>query len=321
MEEALNKLIAVGALEISKTTHISVAKIESILTKDFGKLDWVGAIGFIHILEREYKVDLSEWIEEFKTFHESNGDGERSESDVVKTSFVSKKEEVAKDKKGGGGKFWLILLLLILLGAAGYYFLDWKKMLADVQGFAQTQGVVEPGSETVEIQEVETLVPEQTESAKEAEMQTDANVSETLSVVESDELIESVPVAENNATQPEGFYPVEVDLGKDGNASSEQPVQNNALSFSINPTGKLWLGIVDIENSQKSNIIISSPKDFNITEPLLILTGHGNFSITEDNKTNDYSGVNPVRLKVSPQEGVKVITLDEFKALNGGKSW
>lgn len=321
MEEALNKLSAIGAVEISKETHISVAKVESILAKDFGKLDKAGAIGFIQILEREYKVDFSEWIEEFRAYHENNG-GERSESEIVKTSFVSKKEEVEKNKKSGGGKSWFIILILLLIAAAAYYFLDWKKITESVESFAASQGLSEPQTENVEIQEVETLIPEQEAMVDEVEVSQDANMSETLVVVEDETLVESSPAAEVDTSEEGGFMPVEIALAGDENASSTSTaLEQSSLSFSIDPKGKLWLGIIDIQNAQKSNIIISSQKDFNITEPLLILTGHGNFSLIEGEEAESHSGVNPVRLKVDPKEGVKVITLEEFKALNGGKSW
>lgn len=62
LDSELNKLKAIGLKEISKSTKLASSKIEDVLEKRFDKLDKVRAKGFIAILEREYDVDLRDWI-------------------------------------------------------------------------------------------------------------------------------------------------------------------------------------------------------------------------------------------------------------------
>ncbi len=62
LDEELGRLKAIGLKELSKTTKLASSKIEDVLEKRFDKIDSVRAKGFIAILEREYNVDLRDWI-------------------------------------------------------------------------------------------------------------------------------------------------------------------------------------------------------------------------------------------------------------------
>lgn len=62
LDEELNKLKAIGIKELSKSTKLSSNKIEDVLEKRYDQIDKVRAKGFIAILEREYGVDLRDWI-------------------------------------------------------------------------------------------------------------------------------------------------------------------------------------------------------------------------------------------------------------------
>ena len=62
LDDELSKLKAIGIKEISKATKLSSTKIEDVLEKRYDQIDKVRAKGFIAILEREYGVDLRDWI-------------------------------------------------------------------------------------------------------------------------------------------------------------------------------------------------------------------------------------------------------------------
>lgn len=69
LDEILEELKQIGVKDISKNTRLTINRIEDILNKRFEKIDRVRAQGFIHILEREYNVDLNEWIKLYGKFH------------------------------------------------------------------------------------------------------------------------------------------------------------------------------------------------------------------------------------------------------------
>ena len=59
MSESLDKLQDIGAQKIYETTHIPVEYVQAILYESFEGLNKIQFIGFISILEREYRLDLS----------------------------------------------------------------------------------------------------------------------------------------------------------------------------------------------------------------------------------------------------------------------
>lgn len=90
LDETLQKLKNIGIKEISKQTKLADAKIEDVLEKRFNKIGKVQAKGFINILEREYKVDLQEWL---KAYNNKTDD-----KDVTSVSQVITKQESEKEQ-------------------------------------------------------------------------------------------------------------------------------------------------------------------------------------------------------------------------------
>ncbi len=65
LDKNLQILREIGVQEIYKATKIASKNINYILEKRYESLSRVHAKGFIQILEREYKLDLSAWMKEF----------------------------------------------------------------------------------------------------------------------------------------------------------------------------------------------------------------------------------------------------------------
>ena len=87
LEKELKKLEKIGVREISKATHIQEEHIESILNQNYENLLDCNANGFVKILERDYGVDLSEWLEEFNKI--------KSETKKLKIPLVCAKRSVS----------------------------------------------------------------------------------------------------------------------------------------------------------------------------------------------------------------------------------
>ncbi|EKE85499.1 putative sialidase A [Helicobacter pylori R036d] len=84
LDKNLQILKEVGVAEICKATKIASKNIHSILEKRYESLSKVHARGFIQILEREYKIDLSAWMKEFDkacTFKEGVSEEQNQETD------------------------------------------------------------------------------------------------------------------------------------------------------------------------------------------------------------------------------------------------
>ena len=107
LDEELGKLKAIGLKELSKTTKLASSKIEDVLEKRFDKIDNVRAKGFIAILEREYGVDLRDWILSKEQLQKPDinsvaeviskqDEEERSQKLIENIAIVKEKEEEKK---------------------------------------------------------------------------------------------------------------------------------------------------------------------------------------------------------------------------------
>jgi len=99
-----------SAKTISKKTNISEENVEALLQKDFDKLKKLKALGFISIIEREYKADLSQMKEEVLSHY-----GEYSYEDGVAMPIPKGGRKKGKSK-------WFLFFVLVLLGYATWYF-------------------------------------------------------------------------------------------------------------------------------------------------------------------------------------------------------
>jgi len=116
-----------SAKAISKKTNISESNIEALLAGDFDKLKKVKTLGFISILEREYKADLSALKKEALSYYDQYNADES----------VTLGLPITEEKKGKSK--WLLLLVLALLAYASWYFFTQfdKKQLSQLLPFSE----------------------------------------------------------------------------------------------------------------------------------------------------------------------------------------
>jgi len=111
MSNGIDKLKEIGAQKIYEQTHVSKEHIQAILHNSFEDLNKVQIIGFISILEREYKVDLSETKEHANDYFEQLPVDE----DHNKEIFVA-----VREKKSNNTTLYILIIVLIL--AIALYF-------------------------------------------------------------------------------------------------------------------------------------------------------------------------------------------------------
>ncbi len=113
MSESLNILKELGAQKIHKETHITKEYIQAIIHETFDGMNSVQFIGFISILEREYKIDLSD----LKAKGEEYFNEENAKSTEVKKVFV------VPTKKKSYVALYISLVILIFLSFVYYIFI------------------------------------------------------------------------------------------------------------------------------------------------------------------------------------------------------
>lgn len=113
-QNALEKLKSIGAEKIREATRLDLGKIEDILEKRFEKIAPARAKGFIQMLEKEFSLDLSSWLEEYNQFH-SQG----------KESKLEKKAQGTQE--GNNTLFWIACVGLLVVGGGILYWINSRK--------------------------------------------------------------------------------------------------------------------------------------------------------------------------------------------------
>jgi len=107
--------------KISQKTNISKENIETLMDEDFASLSKAKALGFISILERDYKADLMTLREKALAYYEKHGNDE--ERMVFTVPISEEKTESAR----GNSKFTLLLVLGLLAYGSWYLISKYDK--------------------------------------------------------------------------------------------------------------------------------------------------------------------------------------------------
>ncbi|MEA1953115.1 MAG: hypothetical protein U9O24_01820 [Campylobacterota bacterium] len=117
--------------EISKKTNIAVSNVEILMENEFSRLKKVKTLGFISILEREFKVDLTEFKEEALEFYLNHPDEENS----IAVHGSSIEEE-------GNSKLFLFFIIFLLGYASWYFFTQFdQKKLSGLLPFKEDKSI------------------------------------------------------------------------------------------------------------------------------------------------------------------------------------
>ena len=287
--------------EIARVTHIEPENVQAILDKDFQKLSNFNVQGYIKILEREFELDLSSWLSEFKAAKANFEPSKRAHVEKVYARTSGAKRE------GGGMLAWLIAIFL-MIGAIFYFGLHNKfsEFLSTVLNDKNntTYSDISVVSDTQKQLENVGIKPYSEPLAV-----SDYNASEPNALDRSIQIIK----AEANASEANA-----TDINAtDANASAKL---NFTGEIMIKPHGKIWLGIINLTTGKKREFVTSESYAISASDEQLIATGHGMFDLENANGTMSFGEKNTLKLHVKDGE-VARISNEEFVRLNKGKKW
>ncbi|WP_305862775.1 hypothetical protein [Helicobacter cholecystus] len=283
MDNALEKLRQIGIEKIQEDTNLDLTKIDCILNKRFEKLDSVRARGFINILQRQYGLDLSSWLQEYKEFHQMLLQEKKDEDCVV---VHSKKNSYL---------VWGALGVLGIVGAI-LLFSFIPKASADLETTKKTMQEPQITQELIieEIPQVQPLEEKQTQ--EEGQVKEEEQKQEKKPQIEQKNISEyGVEIFPNIAFNEENILYIE----------SAKP---------------LWVGMINLENRKR---IAKTKQEFDIPldKQLLISIARGGFVLSLDEESREFKGYLPVYLIYTKEGGLREISQDEFVYLNGGVQW
>ncbi|GAA7270844.1 hypothetical protein ID0498_07450 [Helicobacter pylori] len=281
LDKNLQILKEVGVAEICKATRIASKNIHSILEKRYESLSRVHARGFIQILEREYKIDLSAWVKEFDkvcVFKEGVGEEKNQETSHEETAKKPLKVELdysinqantSLSKKSSKWKPFVIVLGVIVIILV-------------------------------------VVIIQNSSSLKEERGQESAIKSGTKNTFN-----EANPTEEN---KPETTPKLE-EKHKEQDKPEKKAIKENPNTIYIIPKKDVWVEVVDLD--EKKN---SFQKVFKKNYPLetknhrlLLRFGHGHLSLKNNHQEQDYNDSKTRRFLYEPNKGLTLINEAQYK--------
>ncbi|MDU9791057.1 sialidase [Helicobacter pylori] len=284
LDKNLQILKEVGVAEICKATKIVSKNIHSILEKRYESLSRVHARGFIQILEREYKIDLSAWMKEFDkvcVFKEGVGEEKNQETSPEETAKKPLKVELdysinqantSLSKKSSKWKPFVIVLGVIVI------------ILAVV--------IIQNSSSLKEEREQESAIK---------------------SGAKKNSFNEANPTEEN---KPEPTPKLE-EKPKEHDKQGKEAIKENPNIIYIIPKKDLWVEVIDLDEKKNSFQKVFK-KNYSLetkNHRLLLRFGHGHLSLKNNHQEQEYNDSKTRRFLYEPNKGLTLINEAQYKEL------
>ncbi|GAA9732380.1 hypothetical protein VN0054_00270 [Helicobacter pylori] len=284
LDKNLQILKEVGAAEICKATKIASKNIHSILEKRYESLSRVHARGFIQILEREYKIDLSAWMKEFDkvcVFKEGVGEEKNQETNPEETAKKPLKVELdysinqantSLSKKSSKWKPFVLVLGVVVI------------ILVVV--------IIQNSSSLKEEREQESAI----KSGTKKNSFNEANPTE-------ENKLEPTPKLEEKP--------------KEQDKQGKEAIKENPNTIYIIPKRDVWVEVIDLDEKKNSFQKVFK-KNYSLetkNHRLLLRFGHGHLSLKNNHQEQDYNDSKTRRFLYEPNKGLTLINEAQYKEL------
>jgi len=301
--DGFKRLEELGSKTIASDTHIPIANVEKILNREYDKLQKPQFFGFLSILEREYKIDLSSLKQEY-LFSRAEEEISEESFDIGETGskLLEQRKEIFKNKKVLYGVVGSVVVLFLIILLSSLDFSSEKEAKIEINNTAIDKAKKNLNLEPVHVSNVE-----------EAMKNNDVESAEFGQKME-DESAKGHKNESKSATTPKAVE--EIDAKEP--VSSTEPTM--PLYLRIVPKGRLWLGLVDGETYRRRVETISKPLILDPEKSWLIVTGYGHLDLDCGDTTIKFR--EDRKLLLLYEAGVcQEIDKEEFKARNRGKLW
>ncbi|MCQ2893267.1 sialidase [Helicobacter pylori] len=284
LDKNLQILKEVGVVEICKATRIASKNIHSILEKRYESLSRVHARGFIQILEREYKIDLSAWMKEFDkacAFKEGVSEEQNQETDPeektknplkVEIDYSINQANTSLSKKSSKWKSFVVVLGVVVIILA-------------------------------------VVIIQNSSSLKEERGQESAIKSGT----KKDSFNKANPTEEN---KPEPTPKLE-EKPKEQDKQEKEAIKEDPNTIYIIPKRDIWVEVIDLDEKKNSFQKVFK-KNYSLetkNHRLLLRFGHGHLSLKNNHQEQEYNDGKTKRFLYEPNKGLTLINEAQYKEL------
>ncbi|GAA7959345.1 hypothetical protein COL6_05850 [Helicobacter pylori] len=287
LDKNLQILKEVGVAEICKATKIASKNIHSILEKRYESLSRVHARGFIQILEREYKIDLSAWMKEFDkacAFKEGVSEEQNQETSPEETAKKPLKVELdysinqantSLSKKSSKWKPFVLVLGVVVI------------ILAVI--------IIQNSSSLKEERGQESAI----KSGTKKNSFNKANPTE-------EKKLEPTPKLKEKQEKP-----------TEHDKQEKEAIKEDPNTIYIIPKKDIWVEVVDLDEKKNSFQKVFK-KNYSLetkNHRLLLRFGHGHLSLKNNHQEQEYNDGKTKRFLYEPNKGLTLINETQYKAL------
>ncbi len=279
----LNEILEENSIKgISQKTKISEENLQNLLNANFHTLKKIKTLGFISIVEREYKADLNALREEALEYYRQH------EED---NSF-SIAPPVMEDKKTKS-KLFIFSVLALLVFVSWYFFIQFdKKHLSQFIPFMDEQL----------IENVPT-----------------ANTEKKPESVAADLSIANIVIDDSEANVT--IEKTTEDVVTGGNVQAGELSAIKLQHVSIVPVDRLWFGVTDMQTKQREHFSIDQAYELEVeTKSWLVVTSSAPFAITDGKSTLDFNDAKEHYFKID-KNGIQSLSKSEYVAQGGWDKW
>lgn len=287
LDKNLQILKEVGVTEICKATKIASKNIHSILEKRYESLSRVHARGFIQILEREYKMDLSAWMKEFNkacVFKEGVSEEKNQETDPEETAKKPLKVELdysinqantSLSKKSSKWKPFVLVIGVIII------------VLAVV--------IIQNSSSLKEEKERESAIKSGTKKSS----------------------FDDANLAEENKPEPTPKLEEKQEKQTEQDKQEKEAIKEYPNTIYIIPKRDIWVEVIDLDEKKNSfqKVFKKSYSLETKNHRLLLRFGHGHLSLKNNHQEQNYNDSKTRRFLYEPAKGLTLINEAQYKEL------
>lgn len=308
----LENLKEIGIKEISRKTHIEPTFLQYIFDKNFEKLSRLNIKGYAKILQREYGVDLSELLTEYDAFMQENTPDESNKTVVSPKIASYTPDDITNQRQSGGSGFFFWIVILAIIGGSAYYFDAYKYVQNFIATLNEDNTSVSYSQSSI-VNEVKKNIIDTNVTITQNTPKIEANASSVKISAPAEQNVTVNPTSvDQNALKPS--------MAAQPAPKVEQNVTKPLNEAVITPKQRVWIGIINLENGQKTSSDTSKSVNINLDQRQLVVCGNGNIELKIGDKVTKYNPSRPARFLVENGD-MKFLTYDEFVEMNKGKSW
>ena len=270
--------------------------------------------GYAKILQREYGVDLSELLAEYDAFMQENMPDESKKTKVSPkiSSYTPEDVSIQRQSSGGGAGFFFWIIILAIIAGGAYYFDAYKYVQNFIASLNEDNTSVSYSQSSI-VNEVKKNIIDTNVTISQNTPKIDANASSVKISAPAEQNVTVSPVSvDQNALKPS--------MAAQPAPKVEQNVTKPLNEAVITPKQRVWIGIINLENGQKTSSDTSKSVNINLDQRQLVVCGNGNIELKIGDKVTKYNPSRPARFLVENGD-MKFLTYDEFVEMNKGKSW